>query len=352
MTEFPEYDDVGSFPLPVNIDKDTHNKFYWIAYRALFNNQNIFENKGIALHFINPINESLQLKINAGVEVINFPQLMDMHTQFLRPINDFEIEPGLVDNNKALIAEIPVIHEFAKRFFEENGRAIKIKLCVTRPLELYFRRLGFTVYLDMALNFSKSVNRFFKNSILNNKYIQTDLISIDEPSLGYVDIFNVNDDEIIKIYEKSLEGVKTNEITSQIHIHTLNRADIPLNAKNIDVITCEYASNKSNKISKNLLEEHDKFIRVGITRTNVDNLIAEAIDNGKKWDFLKTNEGMRSLIDPKERIQKNLNDAIQMYGNRLKYIGPDCGLGGWRIPEIAFELLQRTHSVIESFKKL
>ena len=68
-------------------------------------------------------------------------------------------------------------------------------------------------------------------------------------------------------------------------------------------------------------------------------------------DDLDTLSGKLSIIDSEDRIRKNLLKAIEMYGDRLKYIGPDCGLGGWSLPQIAFELLNRTHKVIEQIKK-
>ncbi len=351
MSAFPKFDDVGSFPLPENITNESFNRFYWIAYKALSNKENIFTNKGIQIHLIEPILNSFKLKLKAGVEVINYPQHIDMYTQFLQPIAEFEIEPNLIDPSKAYIPEVFIIENFAKQYYEETGGCLQIKVCVTGPIDLYIKRFKFSLYPDMVMNFAKSINSILKNSVMYTKYINTSIISIDEPSFGYVDIVNITEEELIKIYNKSLEGIKNNNNTTQMHIHTLNRADIPLKTKYFDVITCEYAANKSNKISEKLLEQYDKFIRVGITRTNIDHIIAEAIDNGSKWDELNTINGMISLIDSKEMIKKNLLDAIKLYGDRLKFIGPDCGLGGWRIPEVAFELLHRTKVVIEEIKK-
>lgn len=348
--EFPQFDDVGSFPLPDNIDKESFNRFYWIAYKAIVNKNDIFFNKGIQIYFINPMVDCFKYKLNAGVEIINYPQLMNMHTQFLKPIEDYEVNPGLIDVNKACIPEILVIEKFAKKYYEDTGNPIKIKVCVTGPIELYVKQHSFTVYNDLALNYAKSVNYFLKNSILNNKYLKTSVIAIDEPSFGYTDLLNISDDEIIKIFDESLDGIKTKDISTQIHIHTLNRADIPLKSKNIDVLTCEYASNKSNKISKKILDRYDKFIRVGISRTNIDNIIAETIDSGKTWEYLKTDKGMMSLIDSKERIKKNLLDALELYEGRLSFVGPDCGLGGWPSQQIASELLHRTGEVIKEVK--
>ena len=150
------------------------------------------------------------------------------------------------------------------------------------------------------------------------------------------------------MFDKSLEGIGT---VNQIHIHSLKQAYIPLQSKNIDVLTCEYASDPTNKIPKKELDQYDKFIRVGITRTNIDNIIGGQIEKGKTWDEIKTYNGMLNLIDSKERIKKNLLEALKLYGDRLKYIGPDCSLQGWRIPEVAFTLLERTFEVINEVKK-
>jgi len=352
MNEFPLFDDVGSFPLPNNIDKQIFDQFYWLAYKAYVNNEDIFQNKGIQIHFIQPLLDSLTYKLSAGVEIINYPQHMDMYKQFLKPISDYEKEPDLINPDKAYVPEMFIIENFAKDFHEKTGKQLKLKLCVTGPIELYVRKHQFTIYYDLALNLAKSVNSFLRNSIINSKYLQTAVVSIDEPSLGYMDIMNTNNADLIKIFDASLEGIKSKVNTIQIHIHTLNRADIPLNSKYIDVVTCEYAADNTNKISKKALDSYDKFIRVGITRTNIDNIIAEILDRGESWEHLQTFDGMTRLIDSENTIQKNLLTAIEMYGERLKFIGPDCGLGGWLSPQIAYELLHRTQKVIHKVRKM
>ena len=221
MRDFPLYDDVGSFPLPPYIDNKSFKRFYWIAYNGIINKTDIFENRGIHNFFTHPILQSFQLKLNAGVQIVNYPQHMDIYVQFLKPMADHEIEPNLIDAGKAIIPEMFAIEKFAKERYERVEKPLEVKICVTGPIELYIRKLDFTVYLYMAYNFAKSVNAFIKNSLYNTKYLKTSVVSIDEPSFGYVDVVNVNDDDLIKIFDKCLEGV---DATSQIHLHTLNRA--------------------------------------------------------------------------------------------------------------------------------
>ncbi|MFX1238275.1 MAG: hypothetical protein ACFFAS_02775 [Promethearchaeota archaeon] len=346
--EFPLFDDVGSFPLSENIDLEAFNKYYWIAYKGLTNKSDIFENRGIANYFNNPFLQSFQHKLKAGVEIINFPQHIDMYQQFLKPIKDYEKEPGLIESDKAIIPEMFVLEKFAEEHFENEGKAIEVKICITGPIELYLKQHGFTIYSDMALNYARSVNHFLKNSSINTKYMKTSVISIDEPSFGYVDLANITNDEIIQVFDKSLENLSA---TTQIHLHTLNLAQVPLLSKNIDVLTCEYASDKRNKIPKKDLDHHDKFMRVGITRTNINSIMAEKLDSGINYNYFKTIDGVLSLIDSKQTIKKNLTDALKHYGDRLRYVGPDCGLSGWKPPQVAFKLLSTTNQAIQEIRK-
>ncbi len=349
MIDFPLYDDVGSFPLPEYVDKETFNQFYWTAYKAIIHDTDIFNHRGIHNYFINPILNSFQMKLNAGVEIINYPQHMDMYNQFLTPISEYETEPDLIESKKAYIPEINVINKFAKEYFEKEGKQIDIKICVTGPIDLYLKKHDFTIYKDLALNLSQSINYFIKNSVVNTKYLKTSIVAIDEPSFGFVDIVNVTDEDVIDLFDKCFEGINS-DIDTQIHLHSLKKAYVPLQTEKINILTCEYASDKSNKISKKELDKYDKFIRVGITRTNIDGIIGETIDKGINWEEIKSIEGTIKLIDSKNRIKKNLQDAIEHYGERLKYIGPDCGLAGWGPPQVAYELLNRTQEAINDVK--
>lgn len=347
MDEFPQFDDVGSFPLPDYIDFDKFSQFYWAAYKGIVNNADIFENKGIYNFFIHPFLQSFQLKLNAGVEIINYPQHMDMRTQFLKPIDDYEVEPSLIDSKKAFIPELIILKHFAKDYFERTGNALKIKVCITGPIELYIKKHGFTIYPDIAFNLAKSLNSMLKHSIKNTKYLQNSVISIDEPSFGYVDMFNIEDDDIIKAFDKTVEGIDS---LVQIHLHTLKNYIVPIQSKSIDTLTCEYASDHSNVIPKIELDKYDKFIRVGITRTNLNRIMADKLDAGALLDDFKTFEGTMSLIDSKEFIRKNLMFALERYQDRVKFVGPDCGLKGWNPPQVAYELLRRTYEVIKEVK--
>ncbi|HEY9246151.1 MAG TPA: methonine synthase, partial [Candidatus Methanoperedens sp.] len=49
-------------------------------------------------------------------------------------------------------------------------------------------------------------------------------------------------------------------------------------------------------------------------------------------------------------IGKRLGKAYSVFGDRIKYAGPDCGLGSWPTQEMASMLLNNTGKGIKEFK--
>ena len=78
-----------------------------------------------------------------------------------------------------------VLNQEAKRLSEEFGKKILLRVSIFGPIEQYLAEVGATAFPDVLDGFAQTINRFAKNSILNNKYIETKVISIDEPSLGH-----------------------------------------------------------------------------------------------------------------------------------------------------------------------
>ncbi|MBD3185404.1 hypothetical protein GF325_01140 [Candidatus Bathyarchaeota archaeon] len=355
-------DDVGSFPLPIN-RRDMFERFYFTAYDFLRKHdvQRCLENRAFKNNFYQPVIDAFTKKLETGLDVINYPQLFSMHGQFLKPIMNFQEggnhSPFLINSADALIPEIPVIKNFIEQCsFPELGippgsassRQIQLKACITGPVELYMKtELGFTVYKDILMNIAKSINRFAKNSIISTERIQTKVIVIDEPSLGFVDLFNIEPEDITECLDVALDDLGDG-IETQVHLHSLRDASIALNSHNIDVLTCEYASDRSNTIARELLEQHGKKMRVGICRTNLNAIIGRLYEKG-----IKVGSGLeeyRQLIDSETRIRENLESAIKQYGKEnIAYIGPDCGLSSWRPPELAQILLQRVTKVAKAY---
>ncbi|MHA1871792.1 MAG: hypothetical protein ACTSU2_09535 [Promethearchaeota archaeon] len=361
-------DDVGSFPLPQNIDIKKYETYYWKAYKIIADsgksdndeiikiiNEKIFGDEELKANLVGVIKSAFEYKLKAGLDVINYPQHIDMWSQFLKPMEDYEEEPFLIYESKARVLEVDILNAMAKEYYEEKGEPLKVKSCVSGPMELYLKKMGFGVYKDIALNIAKSVNHFLKNSIINNKYIRTTTLSIDEPSIGYVTFNQITNDDVTEILSKSAEGLKSvsssgHELDVQIHLHSLNASEVALKASGINILTCEYASDQKNIIPKKDLDDYDKFIRVGIARTNLGGIIADEIDKGRDAKQFTTEEALLGLVDSEERIISRLKEAVERYDDRLKYVGPDCGLRSWDYQKVAAKVLENTVKAVKKYQ--
>ena len=52
----------------------------------------------------------------------------------------------------------------------------------------------------------------------------------------------------------------------------------------------------------------------------------------------------------KERIKKQYKDALELYSERFKYVGPDCGVIGLHNHEVVSVLYKRTVDAIKEIR--
>lgn len=338
-------DDIGSFPLPSRIDRKLFDKAYVLARKAIVNGGNIRKNEFLLNNFCQVVIESFKKKCEAGLDVVNYPQHYDIYKQFTEPIREAMSEGTyIVDEKHAITPEIHVLNEESKRFYEEFGRKVLLRVCVTGPLELYLKEVGTTPYKDVLMMFAETVRRFAKNSLLNSKYIKTEVVSIDEPSFGFQDV-TADKNLILEVLERAFDF---SGATKQIHLHSASGIADLLQVKNLDVLSFEYAASPRNieGISKGMLEKADKQIRVGISRTDIDAITAELYDRG----IVKPKP--EQLVESEEVIRKRFIAAKEKYGDLMTFTGPDCGLGGWPTQDAAQLLLKRTVSAVKSVRNV
>ncbi len=334
-------DDVGSFPLPTGMSRRLFDKAYILAREAIIEGKDIQKDEFLLENFQRVIVDSFSRKCDSGLDVINYPQHYDMHKQFLDVIRK-AMDKGtyLVGEGDAVIPEVHVIRDEAKRFYEEKGNRVLLRVCVTGPMELYLSEIGTTHYMDVLFMFAKTVRSFARNSILNSKYVKTEAIALDEPSFGFQNV-DAERDTLIEVLEKAFDfkGVQ-----KHIHLHSPSRVPDVLDVENLDVVSLEYAASPQNieSLSKKDLENADKQIRVGISRTDIDSLVAELYDKGISKP---TSE---RLVESEKVIQKRFLTAKKRFGEVMTFAGPDCGLGGWPTQEAAQLLLNRTVNVVKS----
>lgn len=334
-------DDIGSFPLPTAVNRETFSEAYRIAREAMANGKSIREDGFLQKNFRDVTIDSFKTKIHTGLDVVNSP----WHYDGVRQVSDAlhkAMEKGsfVVDKKDAFLPEVRVIEAEAKSLSEGFGKKISLRVCLFGPMELYLKEIGTTPYSDVLDGFAETVRRFAESSVLDTKYIKTEVVSIDEPSFGFLNI-GAEKELICNIMEKafSFQGV-----TRQIHLHSSAMLPDLLRVKNIDVVSFEYAASPKNidGISKRMLEEADKSIRVGISRTDIDSIIAELNDKGI------TKPATEQLVETENTIRKRYVIAKEKYGEKMTFTGPDCGLGSWPSQDAAKLLLERTVKAVKA----
>lgn len=334
------FDDIGSYPLPEGVTKE------WV--------QKAFSKHSEREKLFQLINAAFQQKIEAGVEVPTYPQYQDMNEQFLSVIRNPESteEPFKVKEKAAKIVELEAIQPAAQMYMQSHGEKQNTRVCVTGPLEMYLKEFGGTEYTDILYLLAESVDRFLKTSIENSGYLNVSVVSIDEPSIGINPQIMFNDDELIKALKIATKSAHRKGIDVQIHLHSPLHYKLACATSQINVIGVESAGHPSylDLIDKRVLEESDSFLRVGIARTDVSNLVSVLNDkySTNVWkDAFLLKEIVTELETP-NIISERLEKAYSIFGERIKYVGPDCGLGSWPSQEIAFQLLQNVATGIQN----
>jgi 5-methyltetrahydropteroyltriglutamate--homocysteine methyltransferase len=334
-------DDIGSFPLPQDVNRETFNKAYQLAREAIVDGRDIREDAFLQKNFCRVTLDSFKAKILSGLDVVNYPQQYDGMKQVGDAIhNAMQKGTFLVEEKQAVLPEVHLISEEAKTLSEEFGKKIPLRVSLFGPMEQYLREVGTTPYSDVLESFAETIRRFAKNSILNSKHIKTEVISIDEPSFGFLNIA-AGSDVIRSVLERAFDFQGA---VRQIHLHSASRLPDLLEVGNIDVVSFEYAASPLNieGVSRKILDDADKQIRVGVSRTDIDSLIAELYDKGV------TKPTAEQLAESEEAITKRYVSAKEKYGDRMTFTGPDCGLGGWPSQEAAQLLLKRTVEAIKN----
>jgi 5-methyltetrahydropteroyltriglutamate--homocysteine methyltransferase len=336
-------DDIGSYPLPSDVDRETFNSAYRMARDAIVQGTSLNEDKFVKENFCDVILESFKQKIRSGLDVINFPQQYDGVRQIGEVLHK-AMEKGtfVVEEKDAFLPEVQLIAVEAKSLCKEFGKQILLRVSLFGPMEQYLKEIGTTSYRDVLDGFTETIRRFAKNSIFDTKYIKTEVVSIDEPSFGFLNIA-AEGDVICGVLEKALDFKGA---VRQIHLHSSTRLPDLLSVKNLDVLSFEYAASPKNieGISKRMLDAADKQVRVGVSRTDIDAITAELYDRGVAKPTFE------QLVENEETVRKRYSAAKEKFGDRMTFTGPDCGLGSWPSQEAAQLLLERTVKAVKSAK--
>jgi 5-methyltetrahydropteroyltriglutamate--homocysteine methyltransferase len=334
-------DDIGSFPLPPAVGRESFSRAYQLARQAILEGKDITNDDYLQTNFCKVVLDAFRKKLATGLDVTNFPQQYDGIKQ-VGDVLHKAMENGsfLVEEKNAVLPEVHLINQEAKALSEDFGKKIQLRVSIFGPMEQYLHEVGTTPYPDVLDGLAGTIQRFAQNAVLNNKHIQTTVVSIDEPSFGFNNI-QASPELLCEVLEKAFDFQGA---TRQIHLHSASGVHDLLSIKNLDVLSFEYAASPNNidAVPKSMLEKADKHIRVGVSRTDIDSILAEVYEKGI------TKPTAEQLVESKETIRKRYRITKEKYGNRMTFTGPDCGLGGWPTQEAAVLLLKRTVEAVKS----
>ncbi len=332
------YDDIGSYPLPEGTSKEWIERAFAMPDDALYS----------------MIEDAMVQKLNAGVELPTYPQFQQMVPQFSEPmLDDTKTEaPLLIRYEEARIIELEAVERMAARYKAERGERLKLRVCVTGPIELYYSQFQPPVYMDMMLNIARSVCRFIKHSIEHAHNYEVRCVSIDEPSMG-LDPRIEEGEAVIKALETAAQFAFQKGIDTQIHLHSPIFYELVCQVDGISVIGLESAANPSvlQLVDREVLERYDKYLRVGIARTDILSMAAE-YDEQHHTRAFSDEAILKRIIDDynnPERVKQRLKHAHSIFDDRIKYAGPDCGLRAFPSQALAFRLLKNTAEGIMAF---
>lgn len=336
------YDDIGSYPLPEGVTKA------WL--KTAFANVEPHKTKLYEL-----LQDALWQKIRAGVEVPTYPQFQNMITQFSEPIMDeYGTEaPLLIKEAEAKIHELAALENVAVDYKKQTGKKLKLRICVTGPVELYYKLFPPPVYTDVLSNIATSVGRFIKLAVEEARNYDVVCASIDEPSMGLDP--RIEEEGIITALELASEFAHQTGIDTQIHLHSPIFYETVCQVKGLTVIGVESAAQPSllALIDKEQLDQYDKFLRIGVARTDILSMAAE-YDELHHTNAFKDKGVLKTIVteyNSPDKITKRLEKAYSIFGERIKYVGPDCGVGSFPSQELAYMVLKNTSEGILDFYK-
>jgi 5-methyltetrahydropteroyltriglutamate--homocysteine methyltransferase len=359
--------DVGSLPFSNDLQKLMEGAS---NYGQVINDlTEFFENKVVA-GFLD--------KLNAGIEVPNYPQQRDMIQMFFNMIEGFEkVNGGYMETAplsvrplKAAIPEALAIRNRANYIYEKIGSSFKVRICITGPYTmssmLTYKNKGTFFQLGTVLAQIAEAN------IFSNKHGKVRMVSVDEPVFGFIDDplldrGSESRENLRKAWEMIMQKIKANSAQACLHLHNTSD-ELFWEVNGLDIIESHvddplYQVQKT----KQRLESADKFLKASLAVTDFDQLIqkdaiaiseqklSEAALNEKIAEIWKALDHRQ--VDPAVFLEKTsvmqgrLKNIIEAFGdNRVLYAGPECGLRSFPTYESALECLRRVSEAVRSIR--
>lgn len=317
-------------------------------------------------------------KVEAGIDVPNYPQLRDMTEMFfdmiegIGKINEGYIEtaPLAIKNGMTAIPEVSAIKNRANSIAEKLSAPFHLRICITGPYSLASR----FAYKDKG-TFARVGNvlaQIIEGNTFRNKHGTVQLVSIDEPVFGLVDdplldYGSEGRENLLKAWEILAQKIRAKGAQSVLHLHA-TRDELFWNVKSLDIIESHVDDSfYQAKSTRERLEATDKFTKASIAVTDFDQLIRNKITAESSLKLSETNLNEKiaetwtginkrrvapnSFIEDASLMRKRLAQIVELFGeNRVPYVGPECGLRSFPTYDSALECLRRVAKTVKPTK--
>jgi len=330
-----------------------------------------------AEHFERMIVKGLLDKLDAGIDVPNYPQFRDMSEMFLSAIDGLErIDGGYLEvdtlavrDNQAVIPEVLAIKKSSRLISEEKGGEFELKVCITGPytLSAYFPYKR----AETFQNLGEVISRIVENSIFDDGHGRVSVVSVDEPLFGLqddplLDFGAEGRESLRRAWESIFCKVKSRNAQTMMHLHRTVDG-LFWDVESLEVIDSHVDDSLiQTEKTRGKLESTDKFLKGSIAYSSFDRLITEQVlasSRGKldevalnekvaeAWTRINRGETSASVfLENMEAMKKRLAKLVERFGKeRVPFAGPECGLKGFPTYESALEYLGRVSNAINTF---
>ncbi len=318
-------------------------------------------------------------KVDAGIDVPNYPQYRDMNQMFFDMMEGvgkvnggyIEIAPMTLKEGRGTISEASAIRNTAHEIYEKLGKPFKLRMCITGP----YTMSSLFVYKDKGIftRLGTVLTQIIDATIFASKHGSVGLASVDEPVFGFVDDplldrGSEGRENLLKAWESMMEKIRAKGAEACLHLHNTSD-ELFWEAKALSVIESHVDDSfYQAKRTQKLLQSTDKFLKASIAVTDFDQLIRNHIvaTTEHRLNEISVNEKVAEIwkslnernINPQiflenvELMKERLNTLIERFGaDRILYAGPECGMRGFPTYRSALECLKRIAQAVKSAAK-
>jgi 5-methyltetrahydropteroyltriglutamate--homocysteine methyltransferase len=359
--------DVGSLPFFGDMERFSKGAEHFLSHPV----------DDLAKYFEETVVTSFIDKVEAGIDIPNYPQFRDMNKMFFQMIDGVERgKTGYVQTNvlsvkteKTLVPEVMALKKNSQEIYERIGKPFEAKFCVTGPYtlsSLLTYRTG-----ETFTSFGNLISQIIENNIFSEKCGRISLVTVDEPTFGLLDDSLVGygsdgREHLRKAWESIFQKAVSKGAQTCLHLHST--ADkLFWEIESLNIIESHVGDPLYQmKKNKEHLESTDKFLKASICITNFDKLIRENVTSAcqQKLDELIVNQRVaetwknilnkklkpETFVENAELMKKRLIKIVNQFGaERVPYAGPECGLKGFPTYECALECLRRVSKAVKNF---